>query len=70
MQINHKLNAKEFSAFPIRVPPTLDDQQKIADRLDAIEAFSSQVLSEIESKNDEVKELRESILRKAFAGEL
>ncbi|MBC8431189.1 MAG: restriction endonuclease subunit S [Desulfobacterales bacterium] len=70
MQINHKLNAKEFSAFPIRIPPTKDDQEAIADQLDAIEAFSSQIRSEIEGKKNEVQELRDSILRKAFAGEL
>jgi type I restriction enzyme S subunit len=70
MQINHKLNATEFSAFPIRVPRSIQEQEIIADKLDAVEAFSNQVRNEISQKLDEVLDLRESILRKAFAGEL
>lgn len=70
MQINHKLNAKEFSAMPIRIPPRIEEQEIIADQLDAIEAYSSQVRTELTEKLSEVKTLRESILRKAFAGEL
>jgi len=70
MQINHKLNAKEFSAFPIRIPPSVAEQEIIADQLDAIEAYSSQLKTELTEKVSEVKTLRESILRKAFAGEL
>lgn len=70
MQINHKLNASEFSAFPIRIPATLKEQEIIADQLDAVEALSNQIRNEISGKFDEVQDLRESILRKAFSGEL
>lgn len=70
MQINHKLNATEFSAFPIRVPSSIEEQELIADQLDAVEAFSNQIRYEISQKLDEIRILREAILRKAFAGEL
>ena len=70
MQINHKLNAKEFSAFPIRIPPTVGEQQDVAEQLDAAEALSLQLRLEVHSKQSEVQLLRASILRKAFAGEL
>lgn len=70
MQINHKLNATEFSAFPVRIPSTIGEQVVIADQLDAIEAISNQICNEILTKSHEVQELRESILRKAFSGEL
>lgn len=70
MQINHKLNATEFSAFPIRIPSTIQEQEIIADRLDAIETFSNQIRKEISTKSHEIEELREAILRKAFTGEL
>jgi type I restriction enzyme S subunit len=70
MQVNHKLNASEFSAFPIRVPSNKQLQEHIADQLDAIEAFTNQIKNEISNKFKEIKTLRESILRKAFAGEL
>jgi len=70
MQINHKLNATELSAFPIRVPPSLDEQGKIANQLDAIETLSDQIRTELSHKLDEARDLRESILRKAFAGGL
>lgn len=70
MQINHKLNATEFSAFPIRIPSTIQEEEIIADRLDAIETFSNQIRKEISTKSHEVEELREAILRKAFTGEL
>jgi type I restriction enzyme S subunit len=70
MQINHKLNATEFSAFPIRVPPIIEEQEVIADKLDDVETLSNQIRHEISLKLYEVRDLRESILRKAFAGEL
>ena len=70
MQINHKLNAKEFSVFPIRIPPRVTEQEIISEQLDAIEAYSVQVRTKLTEKVREVKTLRESILRKAFSGEL
>lgn len=69
-QTAHKLNATEFSAFPIRIPSTIKEQEIIADRLDAIETFSNQVRREISLKSHEVEELRKAVLRKAFTREL
>lgn len=70
MQINHKLNATEFSAFPVRIPSTQKEQESIADQLDVVEAFSKNLRDEISKRTKEVQTLREAILRKAFAGEL
>ncbi len=70
MQINHKLNAAEFSAFQVRIPPSLEIQEVIADKLDAVEALSRQCRLEILDKKSQTVELREAVLRKAFAGEL
>jgi type I restriction enzyme S subunit len=70
MQINHKLNAAEFSAFQVRIPPSLEFQEVIADKLDAVEALSRQCRFEILEKKSQAVELREAVLRKAFAGEL
>jgi type I restriction enzyme S subunit len=70
MQINHKLNAAEFSAFPIRVPPTLDDQDRIADQLDAAESIALNLDVEAGRQAEETAQLRSAVLRRAFAGEL
>jgi len=70
MQINHKLNAAEFSAFPIRVPPARDEQERIADVLDNAEKLGVQVAREMQGVGESAQFLRGAILRKAFAGEL
>jgi type I restriction enzyme S subunit len=70
MQINHKLNAAEFSAFPVRIPPTKLEQESVADQLDAVESLIWQLDKQVSRISQETKLLREAILRKAFAGEL
>jgi type I restriction enzyme, S subunit len=70
MQINHKLNATEFSAFLVRIPSTQKEQERIADQLDVIESLSKDIGNEISKRDKEIQTIRESILRKAFAGEL
>lgn len=70
MQINHKLNAKEFSAFPIRVPIGLSEQERIADQLDAAESIILKVNAGVETQPEEINRLQRAILSKAFGGEL
>jgi hypothetical protein len=70
MQINHKLNATEFSAFPIRVPPATAGQELIADQLDAAESLIRELHLQAGVMRRETNELRTAILRKAFEGEL
>jgi len=70
MQINHKLNATEFSAVPVRMPPAFASQDSIAEILDAAESLASRIRILAEEKAREIGELRKAILRKAFSGEL
>jgi type I restriction enzyme S subunit len=70
MQVNHKLNAAEFSAFPIRIPSTFSEQERIADELDAAESIALKLESVEQEQRAQVGELRAAILRKAFAGGL
>lgn len=70
MQINAKLNASEFSSFMIRIPPTLKEQEIIADKLDLVESVCNRIHSESFSVSSESNLLKIAIRRKAFAGEL
>jgi type I restriction enzyme S subunit len=70
MQVNAKLNATEFSAFPIRIPLTIEEQEKIADQLDAAETTCDRIRSEYQSAATDGDLLQGAVLRKAFAGEL
>jgi len=70
MQINHKLNAAEFSAFKIRVPMTLAEQERIADQLDAAESIIVKLEAGGDGKREHVLALHLAILRRALAGEL
>jgi len=69
MQVNSKLNAKEFSAFPIRYPATLSEQQQIADTLDAIESTAREIRENITRSTVETDVASNAVLHKAFAGE-
>jgi type I restriction enzyme, S subunit len=70
MQVNAKLNATEFSGFPIRIPPTIDEQELIADRLDAAELTCDRIRSEYQSAATDGDLLQGAVLSKAFVGEL
>jgi len=70
MQVNAKLNATEFSGFPIRIPPTIEEQEHIADQLDAAETTCDRIRSEYRSAAKDGDLLQGAVLRKAFAGEL
>ena len=53
----------------IPVPP-LEEQKRIVDRLDEMRAKTSEMVAAYDAKLTAVKNLRQSILESAFAGEL
>lgn len=61
------LNAKEMAKFPIPVP-SLADQEAVVERLRTARTLAKELRSSM--TDPEVGFLRQSILRKAFAGEL
>ena len=63
------LNKGRFSKLEIPVP-SLNIQEQVSSRLDAVEASVSEMRRDLSESNTASTVLRESILRKAFAGEL
>ena len=61
------LNAKEMAKFPIPVP-SLSDQEAVVERLRVARTLAKELRSSM--ADPEVGFLRQSVLRKAFAGEL
>jgi type I restriction enzyme S subunit len=55
--------------IPISLPP-LDEQKRIVTRLDAMKAKTSEMIAAYDAKLTAAKNLRQSILEAAFAGEL
>lgn len=56
-------------SFPIYIPP-LPEQQRIVTQLDALSAETKRLEAIYQQKLDNLAELKQSILQKAFAGEL
>jgi len=64
-----QLNRKDLAPLPVPIPP-LDAQQQIVETLKRSETCCAQLRTESDSAQADRAQLRESILRKAFAGEL
>jgi type I restriction enzyme S subunit len=65
--------ARHFSHLKkctIRFPKDISQQQEIADRLDTLSEHSKMLAAEYSTKSKELDALRQSLLQKAFAGEL
>ena len=65
-----QLPIKTLINFSIPVPNTVIAQQKIVDRLKSISAETQRLESIYQQKLTELTELKQSLLKKAFAGEL
>lgn len=52
------------------VVPTIDEQNKIVEIIDAMMVKENQVIDEIENVIDKIDSIKKSILAKAFRGEL
>jgi type I restriction enzyme S subunit len=63
------LNQQALSALPVSVPPA-SVQIDIVTRIDAIEAEAGRLEAAYQQKIDDLAELKQSILQKAFSGEL
>lgn len=63
------LAGKSVGEFNVTLPPT-SEQNEITDRLDAIRKYVDGIKSNFEQKLDNIDQLKQSLLQKAFAGEL
>lgn len=63
------LNQQALSALPVTLPP-IADQLAITDRIEAMVAMVEDLEVVYQKKLDSLTELKQAILRKAFAGEL
>jgi len=64
-----QLNRKDLAPLQVPIPPS-DMQQQIVESLKRAETYCGQLRAEFDAAQAERGQLRESILRKAFAGEL
>ena len=64
-----RLNAGDLALAELPVPP-LDEQKQIVARLDLMRAKTSEIVAAYYAKLQAAKDLRQSILEAAFAGEL
>jgi type I restriction enzyme S subunit len=64
-----ELPREAVRSFGIPVPP-LDEQMRIVGRLDQLRAKTSEMVAAYDAKLQAAKNLRQSILEAAFAGEL
>jgi len=67
--IKNIVSVKELKAIPIKVP-TLNSQNKICNQFDRYSQLSKQTQSKLEEQLVYLKQLKSSILSKAFKGEL
>jgi len=63
------INAKELKKLEIPIPP-LREQKKMIDKLDELKTSIDMIENEIKSRDNLLEKLPQSILKKAFAGEL
>ncbi|WP_196160724.1 restriction endonuclease subunit S [Reinekea sp. G2M2-21] len=63
------LTGKSLKKYPIRVPP-LEEQTEIVNRVEKLFAFADQIEKQVSNAQQRVNNLTQSILAKAFRGEL
>ena len=63
------INGTKLKTYPIPLP-SLKEQQTIVRQLDALRAETQKLEAVYQKKLDDLEELKKSVLRKAFAGEL
>lgn len=65
-----KLNQKAMNSIPIPIPDSVDDQAQVVDRLEKVAEQSELLQGMYERKLAAVGELKKSLLRQAFTGQL
>jgi len=63
------INIKDLKNLPLPVPP-LSEQQEIVQRIEALFSFADSVESKVAAAREMTEKLRQTILAKAFSGEL
>ncbi|MFB9145945.1 restriction endonuclease subunit S [Halomonas alkalicola] len=63
------INAKKVAAYPMLLPP-IEEQAEIVRRVDQLFAFADQIEQQVANAQTRVDKLTQSILAKAFRGEL
>lgn len=63
------INAKKIAAYPMELPP-LPEQTEIVNRVEQLFAFADQIEQQVQAAQTRVNQLTQSILAKAFKGEL
>lgn len=64
------ISKKKWSNLEIRVPPTLSEQCAVVERLDELDLEVRRLSRNYRLKRANLQELKQSLLQKAFAGEL
>ncbi len=64
-----RFNVADIKKFPTPLPP-LPEQQEIVRRVDALFAFADSIETKVAAAREKTEKLRQSILAKAFSGEL
>lgn len=65
----NQVSVKKQAEFYLQVPP-LPEQQEIVRRVDALFAFADSIEAKVTAAREKTEKLRQSILAKAFSGEL
>ena len=63
------INAQKLIAYPIKAPP-LEEQTEIVRRVEQLFAYADQIEQQVKTAQNRVNNLTQSILAKAFRGEL
>ncbi|WP_243466430.1 restriction endonuclease subunit S [Methanosarcina mazei] len=64
-----RFNVADIKKFPTPLPP-LPEQQEIVRRVDALFAFADSIETKVAAAREKTEKLRQSILAKAFSGQL
>ncbi|MBN3519317.1 restriction endonuclease subunit S [Algoriphagus lutimaris] len=64
-----KLNQRMLNKIPIPLP-TIEEQEAIVDKIDALQVETEKLETIYKQKLDDLDELKKSVLKKAFSGEL
>ena len=64
------LNVKDVRLLPLPMVPPLEEQKRIVAQLDLMQAKTSEMVAAYDAKLTAAKNLRQSILEAAFAGDL
>ncbi|MDR7666643.1 restriction endonuclease subunit S [Methanosarcina sp. Z-7115] len=63
------INIKDLKNLPLPVPP-IPEQKEIVRRVDALFAFADSIEAKVKTAREKTEKLKQSILAKAFSGEL